>query len=194
MTSETRKITLKDSTHCAQHIFFFFHFIKFFFSNQTFSVISKYLCRFINLHFCNLVQNFYSILYKDREKNKSLWVQGYRCKIRVSCILLQIGCQLAHMNQDLKLFLIWMRRLTQLNFATYNPEIKETTFNYRKVASSRPVYYSIFDHFWGATNQDVLLSKTCYYCHVNHRVHKRCHEFNSIFVKHMLHIIYVHKS
>ena len=28
---------------------------------------------------------------------------------------------------------------------------------YRKVASSRPVYYSIFDHFWGATNQDVLL-------------------------------------
>ena len=34
------------------------------------------------------------------------------------------------MNQDLKLFLIWMRRLTQLNFATYNPEIKETTFNY----------------------------------------------------------------
>ena len=35
---------------------------------------------------------------------------------------------------------------------------------YRKVASSRPVYYSIFDHFWGATNQDVLLSETCYYC------------------------------
>ena len=23
---------------------------------------------------------------------------------------------------------------------------------YRKVASSRPVYYSIFDYFWGATN------------------------------------------
>ena len=27
---------------------------------------------------------------------------------------------------------------------------------YRKVASSRLVYYSIFDHFWGATNQDML--------------------------------------
>ena len=38
--------------------------------------------------------------------------------------------------------------------------------NYRKVASSRPVYYSIFDHFWGATNQDVLLTEMCYYCYV----------------------------
>ena len=37
---------------------------------------------------------------------------------------------------------------------------------YRKVASSRPVYYSIFDHFWGATNQDVLLTEMCYYCHL----------------------------
>ena len=27
---------------------------------------------------------------------------------------------------------------------------------YPKVASSRPVYYSSFDHFGGATNQDVL--------------------------------------
>ena len=27
---------------------------------------------------------------------------------------------------------------------------------YRKVASSRPVYYSILDHFWFATNKDVL--------------------------------------
>ena len=35
---------------------------------------------------------------------------------------------------------------------------------YRKVASSRPVYYSIFDYFWGATNWDVLLTETCYYC------------------------------
>ena len=34
---------------------------------------------------------------------------------------------------------------------------------YRKVAISRPVYYSIFDHFWVATNQDVLLSEMCYY-------------------------------
>ena len=32
-----------------------------------------------------------------------------------------------------------------LNFA-----ILKTT--YRKVASSIPVYYSFFDHFWGATN------------------------------------------
>ena len=28
---------------------------------------------------------------------------------------------------------------------------------YHKVMSDGPVYYSIFDHFWGATNQDVLL-------------------------------------
>ena len=41
------------------------------------------------------------------------------------------------------------------------------SLNYRKVASSRPVYYSIFDHFWGATNQEVLLSETCYYCYVH---------------------------
>ena len=41
---------------------------------------------------------------------------------------------------------------------------------YRKVASSRPVYYSIFDHFWGATNQDVLLSETCYYYHVQESI------------------------
>ena len=33
---------------------------------------------------------------------------------------------------------------------------------YRKVASSRPVYYSIFEHFWDATNWDVLLSKGYY--------------------------------
>ena len=29
-------------------------------------------------------------------------------------------------------------------------------FKYRKVASSRPVYYSIFEHFWGATNQGLV--------------------------------------
>ena len=129
ITSKTRKNNSKRLDPLRTTHFFFFHFIKFFFSNQTFSVISKYLCRFINLDFCNLVQNFYSILYKDRQKNKSLWVQGYRCKIGVSCILLQIGCQLAHMNQDLKLFLIWMRRLTQLNFAIYIPEIKKNNFS-----------------------------------------------------------------
>ena len=58
--------------------------------------------------------------------------------------------------------------------------------SYRKVASSRPVYYSIFDYFWGATNQDVLLTETCYYCYVQKSmkcwVHKRLHEFSSIFV------------
>ena len=37
---------------------------------------------------------------------------------------------------------------------------------YRKVASSRPVYYSIFDLFWGATNQDVLLTEMCYYFYI----------------------------
>ena len=29
-----------------------------------------------------------------------------------------------------------------------------------------PVYYSIFNHFWGATNWDVLLTETCYNYHV----------------------------
>ena len=33
---------------------------------------------------------------------------------------------------------------------------------YRKVASSRPVYYSIFEHLGGATNWDVLLTKGYY--------------------------------
>ena len=60
------------------------------------------------------------------------------------------------------------------------------TIDYRKVASSRPVYYSFFDNFWGATNQDVLLTETCYYCYVQKSmkcwVHKRLHEFSSIFV------------
>ena len=69
--------------------------------------------------------------------------------------------------------------------------------DYRKVASSRLVYYSIFDHFWGATNQDVLLSETCYYCHVQQSikwwVHKRLHELVSIFVNYMVHIMYFHK-
>ena len=40
------------------------------------------------------------------------------------------------------------------------------SLTYRKVAISIPVYYSIFDHFWGATNQDVLLIEMCYYCYV----------------------------
>ena len=31
---------------------------------------------------------------------------------------------------------------------------------YRKVVSSRPIYYSIFERFWDATNWDVLLKKT----------------------------------
>ena len=38
---------------------------------------------------------------------------------------------------------------------------KSSFFDYRKVASSRPVYYSIFELFWGATNWDVLLTETC---------------------------------
>ena len=62
----------------------------------------------------------------------------------------------------------------------------DNRIGYRKVASSRPVYYSIFDYFWGATNQDVLLTETCYYCYVQKSmkcwVHKRLHEFSSIFV------------
>ena len=43
-------------------------------------------------------------------------------------------------------------------------------FAYRKVASSRPVYYSIFDYFWGATNWDVLLTETCHYYHVQESI------------------------
>ena len=57
---------------------------------------------------------------------------------------------------------------------------------YRKVASSRPVYYSIFYLFWGATNQDVLLTETCYYCYIQKSikwwVHKGPCVFSSIFV------------
>ena len=37
--------------------------------------------------------------------------------------------------------------------------IKKKSSYYRKVASSRPVYNSIFDYFW-----DVLLTEMCYYC------------------------------
>ena len=62
----------------------------------------------------------------------------------------------------------------------------ERHFQYRKVASSRPVYYSIFYLFWGATNQDVLLTETCYYCYIQKSikwwVHKGPCVFSSIFV------------
>ena len=37
---------------------------------------------------------------------------------------------------------------------------------YRKVASNRPVYYSIFNLFLGPTNRDILLTETSYYCQV----------------------------
>ena len=46
---------------------------------------------------------------------------------------------------------------------------------YRIVVSSRPVCYSIFDHFWGAINWDVLLTETCYYCHVQQSMKKTNH-------------------
>ena len=39
-----------------------------------------------------------------------------------------------------------------------------------KVASNRTVCYSIFDYFGGATNQVVLLSEMCYYCHVQQSI------------------------
>ena len=35
-------------------------------------------------------------------------------------------------------------------------------YDYRKVASGRPVYYSFFEHFWGATNQGLLYKKGYY--------------------------------
>ena len=61
---------------------------------------------------------------------------------------------------------------------------------YRKVASNIPVYYSIFDYFWGATNWNVLLTETCYYYHVQQSikrwVKKRWHEFISIFYNYLL--------
>ena len=63
---------------------------------------------------------------------------------------------------------------------------KQIIYAYRKVASSRPVYYSIFYLFWGATNQDVLLTETCYYCYIQKSikwwVHKGPCVFSSIFV------------
>ena len=55
--------------------------------------------------------------------------------------------------------------LIQMNYICYEVMLfgmVEIT-DYRKVASSRPVYYSIFDYFWGATKWDVLLTETCYY-------------------------------
>ena len=48
-----------------------------------------------------------------------------------------------------------------------------TKFTYHKVANSRPVYYSILNHFWGAINWDVLLNETCYYCRVQQSNDKR---------------------
>ena len=56
------------------------------------------------------------------------------------------------------------------------------TGTYRKVASSIPVYYSIFDYFWGATNQDVLLSETCYYCHVQQSIKRLQNSFQSLWI------------
>ena len=57
--------------------------------------------------------------------------------------------------------------------------IIQASTTYRKVASSRPVYYSIFDYFLGATNWDVLLTETCHYYHVQQSikwwVQKRSH-------------------
>ena len=35
-------------------------------------------------------------------------------------------------------------------------EYQKFIFDYRKVASSRPVYYSIFDHFWCATKGQLI--------------------------------------
>ena len=61
---------------------------------------------------------------------------------------------------------------------------------YRKVASSRPVYYSIFDYFLVATNWDVLLTETCYYYHVHQSikrwVKKGWHKFISIFANYII--------
>ena len=38
---------------------------------------------------------------------------------------------------------------------------------YHNIASSRLVYYSIFNCFGGASNQDLQLTKNCYYYHVH---------------------------
>ena len=42
---------------------------------------------------------------------------------------------------------------------------------YVKGASSRrdKSTFPSFDHFEGATNQDVVLTEMCYYCHINQR-------------------------
>ena len=56
------------------------------------------------------------------------------------------------------------------NTNTAWPTIPVKNLKYPKVASSRPVYYSIFDYFWGATNRDVLPTETCYYCHVQQSI------------------------
>ena len=65
------------------------------------------------------------------------------------------------------LFLRQKGHLRGNDIAAFPPVAVQHGYNiYCKVASCIPVYYSIFDHILGATNQDMLLSKTCYYCYV----------------------------
>jgi hypothetical protein len=95
-------------------------------------------------------------------------------------LILWIGLDLMVSSNFIKpIYLNWF---TILNLKKYESichkcdhESVSSLHKYRKVASSRPVYYSIFDHFGGATNWDVLLTETCYYClYSNHSNDHKC--------------------
>ena len=72
--------------------------------------------------------------------------------------------------------------MTRSGLVYQKTKIEELYLTYRKVANSRPVYYSIFDHFGGATNQDVLLFETCYYCYVQQSIKWWVHKRHQIFI------------
>ena len=78
---------------------------------------------------------------------------------------LKISWLIIYISQDFKKSLnIWKNHSSKINslFPTLHKFLLIQTIKYRKVASSRPVYSSIFEQFWGATNWDVLLTEGYY--------------------------------
>ena len=76
-----------------------------------------------------------------------------------------------------------VKYLNHLKNQLVSDEFATNSSGYRKVAESRPVYYSNFEHFGGATNRDVLLltypNDEC--------IKGYLHEFISIFVNYRVH-------
>ena len=69
-----------------------------------------------------------------------------------------VACTICLMHNDLILRISFKKWKQQHFFSRV-----KLNHVYRKVASSRLVYYSIFDHFGGITNWDVLLLQWLYY-------------------------------